>query len=380
MKLDRKRLQVLALPSLAALGLALSLLSIFSSGKDRAQTPPRIPPPGPVSGRMGGVSAIGLVEAEGEQVGLGAFVSGVAAQVSAVPGRKVRSGEILFSLDTRAVAAEVATRKADLRVAEFRLAQARNAMPAVRAQVDAMRASVDEAAAALAEAQDLAKMADGVKIGSTLSVLETNRRHSEVAVTKARLEAARARLAQAQADLSQYATEQGADGPTVAVAAAAVEQARATVAQAETSLALHSVRAPYDATVLQVNIHPGEFVQAGVISTPLVVLGQLDTLRVRVELEEADIPRFNSSARAWASPRGAGDQRFALRALRVEPLVIAKKELTGAATERVDTRVLRVLYEVDSMGRALFPGQQMDVFIAGEGDEAVQANGEGSHR
>jgi len=102
---------------------------------------------------------------------------------------------------------------------------------------------------------------------------------------------------------------------------------------------------------------------------------------VRVELEEADIPHYKSGARAWASPRGAGDQRFQLRAPRIEPLVIPKKELTGAATERVDTRVLRILYEVDSVGRTLFPGQQMDVFIAGEDDEtAVQASGENGHR
>ena len=69
-------------------------------------------------------------------------------------------------------------------------------------------------------------------------------------------------------------------------------------------------------------------------------------LQARAELSQ------HAKARAWASPRGAGDQRFNLRPLRVEPLVAAKTELAGAATERVDTRVLRMLYEVDAAGAA----------------------------
>jgi multidrug efflux pump subunit AcrA (membrane-fusion protein) len=215
-------------------------------------------------------------------------------------------------------------------------------------------------------------MADGEKVGATISVQESTRRRHDAAIAAARLQAALARRLQARADLSQYVTPEGMDGPTLQVAAAAVEQARAALVQAETSLALRTARAPFDATVLQVNIHPGEFVEAGPLSTPLVVLGRLDALRVRAEVEESDLPRFNAKGRAWASPRGAGDQRFELRLSRIEPLVVAKTELVGGATERVDTRVLRVLYDVDLAGRTLYPGQQMDVFISGEdGDMPV---------
>jgi len=361
-----KRIRTWALPSLAAVGLTLALATILSNAKDSGQTPPRVRPPGPTSARTQVVSAIGLVEAESQQVGIGAHVSGVAAQVNAVPGMKVRPDDALLSLDTRAVAAEVATRKADLRAAESRLAQARNAIAGVRAQVEAMEAGVDEAQAALAQAQDLVKMAEGVKLGETISVMESTRRSSDAAIAKARVKGAQARRLQARAELSQYVTSEGADGPALLVAEAAVEQARAAMVQAETSLALHTVRAPFNATVLQVNIHPGEFVQAGPLSTPLMVLGRLEALRVRVEIEEADLPRFDPKARAWASPRGAADQRFNLRPLRVEPLVVAKTELVGAAVERVDTRVLRMLYEVDAAGRTLYPGQQMDVFISAD--------------
>jgi HlyD family secretion protein len=43
--------------------------------------------------------------------------------------------------------------------------------------------------------------------------------------------------------------------------------------------------------------------------------------------------------------------------------VIPKKSLTGDSTERVDTRVLQVLYTFDPGDKPIYLGQQMDVFI-----------------
>jgi HlyD family secretion protein len=52
-----------------------------------------------------------------------------------------------------------------------------------------------------------------------------------------------------------------------------------------------------------------------------------------------------------------------LKFVRIEPYVIPKKSLTGDNTERVDTRVLQVIYAVDGGNKRLFVGQQVDVFI-----------------
>ena len=51
--------------------------------------------------------------------------------------------------------------------------------------------------------------------------------------------------------------------------------------------------------------------------------------------------------------------------MRVEPYVVPKKSLTGDNTERVDTRVLQVIYAVDDSPRRLYVGQQLDVYIEG---------------
>ena len=63
-------------------------------------------------------------------------------------------------------------------------------------------------------------------------------------------------------------------------------------------------------------------------------------------------------------PRGNLQVKYPLTFLRVEPFVVPKKSLTGNNTERVDTRVLQVIYQCDSIGLPrLFVGQQVEVFI-----------------
>ena len=66
-------------------------------------------------------------------------------------------------------------------------------------------------------------------------------------------------------------------------------------------------------------------------------------------------------------PRGNPDRKYALTFVRVEPYVIPKKSLTGGNTERVDTRVLQVIYAIDAPDVPLYVGQQLDVSLNTEG-------------
>jgi hypothetical protein len=97
-----------------------------------------------------------------------------------------------------------------------------------------------------------------------------------------------------------------------------------------------------------------------------VVLGDTDVLHVRVDIDENDIHRFRPGMRAVAKLRGDPTQAYPLRFVRVEPYVIPKKALTGDNTERVDTRVLQVIYAIDAPGAALYVGQQFDAFLAAD--------------
>jgi hypothetical protein len=65
-----------------------------------------------------------------------------------------------------------------------------------------------------------------------------------------------------------------------------------------------------------------------------------------------------------ANLKGDPTTRFPLEFVRVEPFVVPKKSLTGENTERIDTRVLQVIYRVaPGAGPRLYVGQQVDVYI-----------------
>jgi hypothetical protein len=80
-------------------------------------------------------------------------------------------------------------------------------------------------------------------------------------------------------------------------------------------------------------------------------------------VDEHDAWRVREGAAAEGSPRGNGALRIPLQFVRFEPYVIPKKSLTGDSTERVDTRVLQIIYQVKDETAPLYVGQQMDVYI-----------------
>ena len=124
---------------------------------------------------------------------------------------------------------------------------------------------------------------------------------------------------------------------------AAVQEARTQVLQAKTDLERYIVRSPLDSEVLQVKIHAGEYAPAAQTDDALMLLGNNDVLNIRVDVDEQDAWRVEKSQAAVAYPRGRSDVRIPLTFVRLEPYVVPKKSLTGASTERVDTRVLEVL-------------------------------------
>jgi len=166
----------------------------------------------------------------------------------------------------------------------------------------------------------------------------------------------------------QYDVVTAEDGLLALEAAqSGVESAIAGEAAAKARLDRLLIKAPVTATVLQVKIHKGEYAPAAGsagASNNLMVLGDIDTLVVRTDVDENDAWRFKPGAEAYAFVRGNRDQKVKLAFVRAEPYVVPKRSLTGESTERVDTRVLQVLYSFKSTDLAgVYVGQQMDVYI-----------------
>lgn len=315
--MSRSRFFTYVIPAVALAALAGTGLQIANSAPDRPLLDPAIAPPRPPRSASGAIGAVGLVESSSREIGLPATVAGIVAAVHVVPGQKVAAGNVLFALEDRQARADLAVQMAALATARARLVEA--------------EANLADLADQLARAERL------VRISGNTAISEDTLLRRRFAVRSAE-----ARAATAHAD---------------------IENATALVHSGATQLERLTVRAPIDGTILQVNLRVGEFAPAQILTDPLVIMGQLEPLHIRADIDEADVPRFNPASAAWASLRGGADRRVSLRLVRVEPYVVPKKSLTGASTERVDTRVLRVIYAFDPKEMPAYPGQQMDVFI-----------------
>jgi multidrug efflux pump subunit AcrA (membrane-fusion protein) len=122
-------------------------------------------------------------------------------------------------------------------------------------------------------------------------------------------------------------------------------------------------RAPIDGAILKVNVRLGEYAAAGVLSNPLMTMGSIDPLHIRVDIDEADAWRVRQDNPAVARLRGNSSILAKLSFVRFEPYVLPKKSLTDDTAERVDTRVLQAIYAFRPLDFPAFVGQQVDVFV-----------------
>src|SRR3974390_756192 len=104
------------LPLIAFGALTFGIISVVHSQPRHEFSVPPSPPP--VSPYAHAVGAEGLVEASSENISIGTPLSDVVIEVPVVVGHKVKAGETLFRLDDRQLQADLATRRADLGVAE----------------------------------------------------------------------------------------------------------------------------------------------------------------------------------------------------------------------------------------------------------------------
>ncbi len=301
------------LPVLALLGLAVAATVAF---RQQRATPPAQPVAQPARAPFAAyIGGSGMIEASSDNVAVGASVAGVVREVAVKVGQKVRAGDLLFVLDDRDARASVALKEASLAKARASLAESEANWRDYRTQYERMNAVTDLRAVSL---DDLEK-----------------RRNAEL-VAKAQVKGAQADVAVAEAEL----------------------------VQARTALDLLSVRAPLDGEVLQVNVRPGEYAATGALDTPLLRLGSMDDLHVRVDIDENDAWRFVPGAEAVAYLRGNRELGATLEFVRVEPYVTPKTALSGSSTEQVDTRVLQVIYRFQRADLpAAYVGQQVDAFI-----------------
>lgn len=297
------------LPFLALLGAIIGLITVYVSQKSIPPPPILFPPP--TSPYAHSIAASGIIEASSQNMSIGTPFNEIITKIFVVEGNNVKAGDMLFQLDLRNFEAQFAVAQASLDLA-------------------------------------IVELEDKKKQFSFYERLKDKNAVSEQIYQQA-----------------LYAYLQAENN---------VKVSESNVRLAETNIQRSIVRAPIDGKILQVNIHVGEiapiipFISSQstwltAANGTLILMGNVTPLQMRVDVDEDDAWRFEEGSSATAFVRGNSHINFSMKFLRVEPYIIPKSSFTGQTIERVDTRVLQVLYNFERADLPIYAGQILDVFI-----------------
>jgi len=246
------------------------------------------------------IAASGIVESIDRNLSVGVPESGLVSKVYAEVWDKVYEGQPLFQLDDRPLRAQLAVQEKQIQIDEANINRLQNQLRRLQSVSDKRAISQDE--------------------------LQTKEHDVEIA---------RAQLA---------------------LSLAKSDETRRLISRL-------TILAPRNGVILQNNVRVGEFVSATHTFNSML-LGNMDKLQIRTDIDEQNANRIHPDMLARAFPKNQPDRTIALKFEKIEPYVIPKRSLIGNNDERVDTRVLQVLYSFDKpRDFPIFIGQQMDVFI-----------------
>ena len=248
-----------------------------------------------------------------ENVRIAPATSGLIREVMVKVGDKISKGDVLFAMDDRDALSQVKVQQAQVAVLEAQVATAQTIVADRKDQLD-----------------------------RSIRLREKNVSSEDEA--KRNLFAWQAADRQLQSTLAD------------------LDLARARLADARIRLDLLTIRAPRDGTVLQVNIRPGEYTMVNSSETA-ILLGDISQLQLRVDVDESDAPSIREGCTGIAFLKGSREKSVPLEFVRIEPYILPKKSLSGESNERVDTRVLQIIFRFENPTFPVYVGQQMDVFL-----------------
>lgn len=309
--------------------IAAALIGVFAIvSVSQTQAEKQMPPPGdppiipPQKPYAQSVAAIGILEALSENVAIGVPMPGLVSEVCVEVNHAVKKDQALMKLDDRELRAERLQTEGQLEIARAQIAVSEAQLGKLEKQL----ARITSVADARAVSQD-----------------DLVNRQQDVEVAKAQMLAAKADFRSTEAALERLSllTER------------------------------LTIRAPRDGTIIQINVRAGEYASTAP-KAPAIILGDTAMLQVRADIDEQNATRIRQGQAAYGYLKGNPKITFPLTFVRIEPYVIPKVSLTGASTERVDTRVLQVIYSLNRPADLpLYVGQQVDVYI--EAPDAVRS-------
>ena len=297
------------------------------------------------------VGGNGVVEPAAPETKIAAQLPGKVLHVLVKEGDHVTVGQPVIEMESAVEKAAVDAADADLQTAKATFARVAHGLraedvDAANAEATSAKAKADNSAEILSRTEKLAK--DGAV---TLDELDRAKNGAAADEATYRAIAARAKAATA-----------GSRYEDVAEAKAKVVAAQARLDQAKATLERLTIKAPIDGEILRVKYRDGEYYNPNG-TEPLLILGDTRKLRVRVDVDERDIGKLAVGASAFAIADAFTGEKFYGKVVEIGKRMGRKNIRTDDPVERIDTKILEVVFELDPEQK-LVPGQRVMSYLA----------------
>lgn len=324
------------------------------------------------------IAAPGVIEAVSEEIEVGAEIAGKLKIVVVEEGERVIKGQTIAVLENGDFETAIRTAKA---------------------QIETLRGAQQTARARLLQAEtDRARIVNGARIEER-DEAKAGFEQTLPDIEKARREYERRRKLYDSGDVSREELERAetiyenarkqsntmrekfnvvnadARGDDLAKADAAIRlvnsqirefdaqiaEANARVREAEARLEKTIVRAPLAGVILRKRLKDGESVSPE-NPTGIVTIADVSALRVRVDLDESDVAKIRENQTAFITADAFSERKFAAKVIKIGQILGRKNFKTERPTEKVDTKILEILLELEK-GQNLPLGLRVDAFI-----------------
>jgi len=350
---------------LSGIGLIAGCALAYLSGITQPPLPPAFTPAtNPFSN---GIYANGILESDqssGENINVYPEVAGTITQIPVSEGQQITQGTVLLRLDDSIQKATVE--------------QLQSQSQAALSLLEELKAQPRKETLDVAEAQVAAAEASWKTTHDELEKQQAAYNLDPKSISREALDTAANAFASASANLEVTRKQRDLTKAGAWIYDIHNQERQYTALynsslSAQALLSKYTLRAPKDGVVLAVNPTVGSFISPqgaydaytqGMV--PVIVLGSAHArLNVRCYVDEILVPRLpdSSKLKAQMSIRGS-NIKIPLEFVRIQPIVSPKIELSDQRLERVDVRVLPVIFRVPkSQDARLYPGQLVDVYI-----------------
>jgi HlyD family secretion protein len=354
--------------SLSIIGILAGLVSAYIYGMQKKPLPPVFSPASNPYAK--GIYATGITESyqsHGENINIYPEVSGTITQILVAQGEPVRQGIPLIMMDDSVQRGTTEQLKSQAEAA-LALLEELKAQPR-KENLEIAKAQVELASASLKSSQDqLDKQRKSYELDpKSVSKDALDNVTNAVRVAKANLD-----VVQKQYEL----TKAGAWVYDIRNQESQYNALSKAFMASSALLAKYVIKAPVDGMVLRINAAVGSYISSqGTYGTytqgfdPILVMGRSQIyLGVRCYVDEILIPRLPQASKMKAQMFVRGTSvSIPLEFVQVQPYVTPKIELSNQRTERVDTRVLPVIFRFKMPKKSnIYPGQLVDVYIGEE--------------